>query len=218
VSLDRHTDTSCSRQRILQTGRLVPRQSGWFSLILIVALQRLVSRYVNYLVNERVARQLECEFGHPPVRGRHNVAVARFADADGLPELCEWIRAYGLLDGPSPPQAVSDAERHAAVRRGRDPFELSTPRPSRWKRRMISPCGGPRRGLQAGDPRARLLHSPRHYVPGSRQPRRTPFRRGGPQAATCPRRPRIDGRYRPLVTEPNKNGSPRKDTAVFGVR
>ncbi|SDB20222.1 hypothetical protein [Belnapia rosea] len=78
----------------------------------------------HYAVNERIARQLELEFRHPLTKGRHNMAVARWA-AEHLPELAIAMWAIGLLDGRPATQRVSDAERRARERRGTDPFAVT---------------------------------------------------------------------------------------------
>jgi hypothetical protein len=82
---------------------------------------RMIDPFRHYVVNERIARQLELECGHPLTKGRHNAAVARWA-ADHLPELAIAMLVTGLLDGTPATQRVSDAERRARERRGTDPF------------------------------------------------------------------------------------------------
>jgi hypothetical protein len=83
---------------------------------------RKINPYRHYMLNERIARQLEHEFEHPFVKGRHNVSVARFAGANGMQELAVAMHEAGLLDGAPPRQRVSDGERRVGQRRGRDPF------------------------------------------------------------------------------------------------
>lgn len=83
---------------------------------------RIVNPYKHYVLNERVARQLEHELGHPMTKGRHNIVIARWAAANGMAGLAVAMDAARLLDGPAPVQPVSDAERRVAARRGADPF------------------------------------------------------------------------------------------------
>ena len=83
---------------------------------------RRISPWKHYVLNERVARQLEHEFGHPPTRGRHNRHVAAWCNSNGMTDLAAWMEAAGLLEGAPPVQAVRDNERQVAARRGEDPF------------------------------------------------------------------------------------------------
>lgn len=85
---------------------------------------RKIDPFRHYTLNERLARQLELEFDHPLIKGRHNAAVARWA-ADHLPELAVAMWAVGLLDGRQATQRVADAERQARERRGTDPFAIT---------------------------------------------------------------------------------------------
>ena len=81
-----------------------------------------INPFRHYTLNERIARQLEHEFGHPFTKGRHNVSVAKFAAANGMNELATAVERAGLLDGPPPRQRVSDGERRVGQRRSKDPF------------------------------------------------------------------------------------------------
>ena len=83
---------------------------------------RKINSYRHYTLNERIARQLEHEFEHPFVKGRHNVSVAKFARANGMQELAVAMHEAGLLDGAPPRQRVSDGERRVGQRRSKDPF------------------------------------------------------------------------------------------------
>ena len=82
---------------------------------------RQVDPYMHYVVHERVARQLEWEFGHPLVRGKHNGAVHRWFTANGKTEIAQAMEAAGFLEEPAISK-VSDRERSVAIREGRDPF------------------------------------------------------------------------------------------------
>lgn len=86
------------------------------------ATGRRISPWKHYVLNERVSRQLEHEFGHPPTQGRHNRHVASWCAANGMHSLATAMDMAGLLEGPPPRQRVGDAERRAGERRGRDPF------------------------------------------------------------------------------------------------
>jgi hypothetical protein len=83
---------------------------------------RRINPFRHYVLNERVARQLEHEFGHPLTKGKHNRAVASWCVSHGLAGLAAAMDMAGLLDGPAPVQAVSDGERRVGARRGRDAF------------------------------------------------------------------------------------------------
>lgn len=85
------------------------------------ATGRQIDPFMHYLIHERVARQLEFEFGHPLVRGKHNTAVHRWFLANGKPEIAQAMEAAGFLDEPAVSK-VSDRERSVAIREGRDPF------------------------------------------------------------------------------------------------
>lgn len=83
---------------------------------------RQIDPYRHYAVNERIARQLEFEFGHPLTPGAHSPTVHRLFLANGKVEIAKAMEAAGLL-AQDPSQAkVTDRERNLARRTGRDPF------------------------------------------------------------------------------------------------
>lgn len=80
-----------------------------------------IDPYYHYVINERICRQLEFEFGHPLVKGKFNDQVHVWFRANGLDEIADAMKAAELLDEPAVSK-VSDRERQVALRTGWDPF------------------------------------------------------------------------------------------------
>lgn len=85
-----------------------------------------VDPYRHRVINCRVARQLEFEFGHPMTGAplHINRSVAAWFRDNGKPEIADAMEEAGLLDGGSGVQVISDRERQAALAEGRDPFTM----------------------------------------------------------------------------------------------
>ena len=83
---------------------------------------RRINPWRHYVRNERIARQLEHEFGHPLVKGAHNLAVAKWAIAAGHAELAAAMDDARLFDDGPARQRTSDAERQVAKRRWQNAF------------------------------------------------------------------------------------------------
>ena len=109
---------------------------------------RRISPWKHYVLNERVSRQLEHEFGHPLTQGRHNRHVAAWCASNGMHELATAMDKAGLLEGPPPRQRVSDGERRVGQRRGSEPF-LSAD----MSAAVLSPLSAPE-----GDPSSALAY------------------------------------------------------------
>ena len=77
---------------------------------------RAVDMSFNRVRNEKVARVIEFELGHPLVKGRHNRAVMRALVADGRADVARAMRDASLDNGPRP-VAVKDHNEHQQGRR-----------------------------------------------------------------------------------------------------
>lgn len=80
-----------------------------------------INPFRHYVLNERIARQLEVEFGHELTKGAHNRAVYHWATT-AMSELAEAIDNGGLLDDGLAQQRTSDSERIVAKRQFSDAF------------------------------------------------------------------------------------------------
>lgn len=76
-----------------------------------------------WIVNERVARELEHAHGVPFTSGRYNKAVIGWFER-GTAEIAAAMRAQGLHEAARPVAKVTARERAVAQRAGRDPFDL----------------------------------------------------------------------------------------------
>ena len=104
-----------------------PRQGGqgyerhWHCLVGEVSPStlRVLSNRTTHRRNEKVARMIEHDLGHPLTQGAHNRAVATALRAEGRSDIADKMDNEGLTDGRRPKSAYDKEMHQEGKRRGK---------------------------------------------------------------------------------------------------